>query len=296
MARTDHLPLSTDPSTKLMPWLVGFLVFIAVLATSGSMLLTGLADMWDRGLSGSMTIQIPPIDGDAAAETAAKTDKILEEVAKTDGLGEIRLLPNTEIIELLSPWLGDNINPENLPLPQLIEAEIDDVDIVDFEALNRRLQAISPGAIVDSHDVWRDHMIGLLNILRLVGLSVVALVTLSGIIMVVFATRGGLVAHNEVIEVLHLIGARDAFIARQFQSHVFWAALKGAVVGAILAFGVIWGLAEMANNLSGDNNLSTLPGLGTTQLVVLGLIAPISSFIAMFAARRTVLTSLRKIM
>ncbi|MTI08819.1 cell division protein FtsX [Curvivirga aplysinae] len=296
MARTDHLPLSTDPSTKLMPWLVGFLVFIAVLATSGSMLLTGLADMWDKGLSGSVTIQIPPLEGDSEVETTAKTENILEAVQKTQGLGEVRLLPNTEIIELLSPWLGENINPENLPLPKLIEAEIDNLEAVDFEELNRRLRAISPGAIVDSHDVWRDHMIGLLNILRLVGLSVVALVTLSGVIMVVFATRGGLVAHNEVIEVLHLIGARDSFIARQFQSHVFWAALKGAVIGAILSFGVIWGLAEMANNLTGDSNLSTLPGLDTTQLVILGFIAPIASFIAMYAARRTVLTTLQKIM
>ena len=296
MARTDHLPLSTDPSTKLMPWLVGFLVFIAVLATSGSMLLTGLADMWDRGLSGSVTIQIPPIEGDAPIETEAKTKKILDEIGKTDGIGDSRLLPNSEIVELLSPWLGDNINPENLPLPQLIEAEIEDLDLIDFQDLNRRLQAISVGAIVDSHDVWRDHMIGLLNILRLVGLSVVILVALSGIIMVVFATRGGLVAHNEVIEVLHLIGARDSFIARQFQSHVFWASLKGAIVGAILAFLVIWGLAEMADNLSGGGDLSTFPGLGIIQLIMLGFIAPISSIIAMLSARHTVLTSLRKIM
>ncbi len=296
MASNDHLPLADDPSTRLMPWLVGFLVFIAVLATSGSMLLTGLASLWDKGLSGSITIQVPPLEEDQPIEIELRIENAMKVVQKTTGLGEARILPNTEIIDLLSPWLGDNIDPASLPLPGLIEAEIDDVELIDFDDLNRRLHALAPGAMVDTHDIWRDHMIGLLNILRLVGFSVVALVTLSGVIMVVFATRGGLVAHKEVIEVLHLIGARDSFIAKQFQSHIFWAAFRGALAGATLSFGVLWGLAEMANNLNGEGGLSSMPGIGLTQWIILGLVAPIASIIAMYAARHTVLTSLKRFM
>jgi len=279
-----------------MPWLVGFLVFIAVLAMAGSMLLTGLADLWDKGLTGAITIQVPPLEEGEPIEDEIRIANALKAVEKTAGIGIVRILPNSEIIDLLSPWLGDNIDPSTLPLPGLIEAEIDDEDLVDFEDLKRRLSAVTPGAIVDTHDIWRDHMIGLLNILRLVGLSIVALVTLSGIIMVVFATRGGLVAHREVIEVLHLIGARDSFIAKQFQSHVFWAAFRGALVGGLLSFGVIWGLAEMAGSLTGKEGLSNLPGMGVFQWTMIGLVAPLSSLIAMMAARHTVLTSLRRIM
>ena len=117
MARNDHLPLAKDPSTKLMPWLVGFLVFIAVLAMAGSMLLTGLADLWDKGLSGSITIQVPPIEGDEFVETQAKIENVVRAAERTEGLSGIRLLPNAEIVELLSPWLGENIDPSSLPLP-----------------------------------------------------------------------------------------------------------------------------------------------------------------------------------
>ena len=42
-----------------------------------------------------------------------------------------------------------------------------------------------------------------------------ALIGICAIAIVVFATRAALEANREIVAVLHLVGARDGFIARQ---------------------------------------------------------------------------------
>jgi hypothetical protein len=48
---------------------------------------------------------------------------------------------------------------------------------------------------------------------------------------VAFATRGAVAANREVVDVLHFVGADDAFIAREFQRRFFRIGLKGGAVG-----------------------------------------------------------------
>jgi cell division transport system permease protein len=76
-----------------------------------------------------------------------------------------------------------------------------------------------------------------------------AMVVVAGIILllvlvamalaVAFATRGAMAGSREVINVLHFVGAKDAYIARQFQRHFLWLGLRGGLIGgcaAIAAF------------------------------------------------------------
>ncbi|MDX1737678.1 MAG: hypothetical protein R3261_05545, partial [Alphaproteobacteria bacterium] len=63
-----------------------------------------------------------------------------------------------------------------------------------------------------------------------------------------------------------------------------------------LGYLVIWGLSEMANNLGGDKALSVVPEFSLAQYILLAMIAPLASLIAMYAARHTVLKSLRQIL
>ena len=51
----------------------------------------------------------------------------------------------------------------------------------------------------------------------------------------VFTARIGLAIHHSVIEILHLLGAQDAYIARQFQVHALWLGLRGGVIGGMAA-------------------------------------------------------------
>ena len=64
----------------------------------------------------------------------------------------------------------------------------------------------------------------------LFALMIVAMGTAIG-----FATRGAMAGNREIVEVLHLVGASDAFIAREFQTHFRRLGFRGATIGGLAA-------------------------------------------------------------
>ena len=61
----------------------------------------------------------------------------------------------------------------------------------------------------------------------------------AAVLTVIFTTRAGLAVHHAVVEVLHLIGARDGYIARQFQRQALRLALRGGIVGLVLTLATL---------------------------------------------------------
>jgi cell division transport system permease protein len=66
-----------------------------------------------------------------------------------------------------------------------------------------------------------------------IGIVLVALVLVATGLAVAFATRGAMAGNKEVVEVLHFVGADDAFIAREFQNRFLSLGLKGGLMGGV---------------------------------------------------------------
>src|SRR3546814_6586819 len=71
-------------------------------------------------------------------------------------------------------------------------------------------------------------------------LVVVLLVVLAASIMVAFVTRMGLAAHQRSIELLHMLGAQDSYVARQFQNHALRFGLRGGLIGLLGALPTLY--------------------------------------------------------
>ncbi len=67
------------------------------------------------------------------------------------------------------------------------------------------------------------------------GLGLLVLVGLATILSVVFATRAAVATNRAVVEVLHFVGARDGFIAAQFQRHFLRIGAQGGALGGVAA-------------------------------------------------------------
>ena len=63
------------------------------------------------------------------------------------------------------------------------------------------------------------------------GVAVFALVLAATVLSVTFATRGAMATNRPIVEVLHYVGAKDGFIAGQFQRHFLMLGLKGGAIG-----------------------------------------------------------------
>ena len=62
-AVTD-VPLARDASQRFLPWLVAFMVYLAVLAFLGALTVHKGIQRWDSGLAGHLTVEIPPPQGE----------------------------------------------------------------------------------------------------------------------------------------------------------------------------------------------------------------------------------------
>jgi cell division transport system permease protein len=64
---------------------------------------------------------------------------------------------------------------------------------------------------------------------------ILVLIGIAAVLTTIFATRAVLAVHQNVIEILHVLGARDSYIARQFARQALGLGLRGGLIGWILA-------------------------------------------------------------
>ena len=109
---------------------------------------------------------------------------------------------------------------------------------------------------------------------------------------VVFATRSGLAIHAPTIELLHLMGAPDSYVASLFQQHAFGMGVRGSVLGAAAATAILLVLSRLA----GEVNAGLLPSFDATTIDFLSvLIVPAATILlVMLTARITVLRALAR--
>ena len=121
---------------------------------------------------------------------------------------------------------------------------------------------------------------------------VVLLVGLSAVTMVIFATRMGLAIHGRVIELLHLVGAQDSYVAREFQRHALKLALRGGALGLLLAILTVF----LIGRVLGGGEAAALPDftLRPVEWALLALLPLVVAAVAMVTARLTVLRTLSR--
>jgi len=106
--------------------------------------------------------------------------------------------------------------------------------------------------------------------------------------VIAFATRAGLAARRDVVEVLHLSGARDRFIAGLFQRRFAFLASRAGGYGALAA--VV--LAALARSLGGSNGFTPALPLAWTDLLAAVPCPLAAALVAAVAARRTAMSIL----
>jgi cell division transport system permease protein len=225
-------------------------------------------------------------------DSAARVAAAVALLKATPGIADARVLGKADVDRLLEPWLGKETMAADLPVPALIDVRLKPGTDLDTAALAMRLAAAIPTAHLDDHKPWLAHMVRFARTLQSLAVCIALLVGLATVALVVFATRAGLAVHGDAIEVLHLIGARDSYIAGQFQRYTLRLALGGALLGLLLAGGVMVLLGSVAANLEAP--LLPRMQLQPLHLAMLAMVPAAAVALATFTARRTVLGTLKR--
>ncbi len=249
----DELGLRRALVGWMLPFLVAAMTVLAALAIGGVMGAAALARHWQIGPAAVLTVQVPrpdqPAEGAGAGQPQNRLDRVVALLRETPGIALARPLPNQELLDLLRPWLGNDTALDSarvaLPLPGVVEVRLTDGAALPAE-LGQRLAATAPGTLLEGHGPWLRRLSTLARSLQACALAALALVAGIAVVVVGVATRSGLAARREAIEIVHGLGATDAFIARRFAARITWMTATGGLAGTVLALPMLAGLAWLA--------------------------------------------------
>lgn len=269
------------------------LVFLACIAALGARGAWVQAQQWTSDLESSLTIQIRPVedrDTGADAQTAA-------EIARgMDGVRAATARTREHALALLSPWLGENNLPDDLPLPLMVELELEPRTVregtFDPDALQARLDEAGLAATVDDHSRWASAVRHAARTAQTLGLALLALVAGAAAAVVAFAARASLAARIDVIDALHLCGAEDGFIAGLFQRRFFMLGLKSGAAGSVFA-GLVAILASVGGSPADMAFFLPQWSAAPFELVLLALAPLLAGLTAAVSARLAVASDLR---
>jgi cell division transport system permease protein len=268
--------------------IVAAMSFLACLTLGTVLTLSRLATDWTEGLSGSATVQLlpsPQISPDDQLKEALRL------VKQWPGIFDAEEVSRGEAVKMLEPWLGEGNVIDDLPVPQLIRVTLVPGRPVELEGLGKALADGVPGAHLDDHQRWNQELASFAASSEAVGWAVLLLIAVATLAIVIYATKSGLQAHREIVEVVHMIGARDVFIASEFQRHFLWLGVRGGLIGFALAAVTLFGSSFLWDSRGAPVGAQYLPQLVSSPFHYLWLlfVPAVIGLIAMWTARFTVL-------
>ena len=282
------LPLRRDASGRFLPWIIALMVYLAAMGGVGLIWLGDTLSNWDAALSSTLTLQIP---SDASP---ARIEMALGALRQTKGVVSARLLEPAETAHLLEPWLGSSVPIDSLPLPRLVDVRIDPRVTIDYGAVRQQLDSIIPDSQFDNNRAWLGGMRSFALRVEGVITTIVIVVTALIVGIIVFTARIGLAIHRAVIELLHLMGAHDGYIARQFQIHALGLGLRGGMIGGIAAAATVVVLGPAGHALDLPVPIAAYSIFDWRMWLLLIVAALAAGGVAMVTARITVLRQLAR--
>lgn len=296
---TRAMPLVPADSIagRALVTVIAIMTFLAALTAGGALLVTRASSEWRASVSREITIQVRQVAGhdiDAAATKAGEIARI------QPGIGEVKVFTKAESQRLLEPWLGSGLDLSELPVPRLIVVKLKEGGPKpDLAALRQALAKDVQGSSLDDHALWLDRLALMASSIIVISLMIFALVVVAMVLAVAFATRGAMAGNKEIVQVLHLVGAADGFIARQFQRHFLRLGLKGGLIGAVcaaVAFVFASWLGGIITSSPGGDQVEALFGsfsLGIGGYVILLLVGGAMALVTGAMSRMIVFRHLR---
>lgn len=266
---------------------------LACLSLLGSRAAFRAADNWTAALSGSMTIRlITPDDPTASAAALHTAEAVLRQ---QPGVRHATAIDKNRASDLLSPWFGHGALPDDLPLPSLVEVEVNPAAPPSPARLDHALRAAGLDPQIDDHQRWAGSVNDAAGALRFGALGVLGLLAAAAAATVSFAARAGLEARRDIVEALHLVGAQDRYISRLFEHRFLGLGLRAGLLGAALA---AIGAAGIILWLQKSGAVTLLFGkipLQAMDISVLAFAPLAAGLIGMWTARASVMGALKRL-
>lgn len=252
-----------DIGTQFVTTLIALISALAVLCCAALIQLAKLEKRWSNSLQGHITIEVPALREDGSFrsldQVIVMSQQVREKLQAVEVIKEIKAYTKEELAALIAPWAGEEALLDNLPIPGMVSITLHSNTTTEqaLPAIIKVLGTVSRDLRLDVNDRWARDIQRLASLLTLIS-AVIALALIFSIVMTVAGSVKARLANQAAeIDLLHLMGASDEYIIRQFQIHVLklvsLASSGGLIVGLAVLAGIGWFLnrieLELLNNV-----------------------------------------------
>lgn len=282
----DEIPINRDAVTRFVPWIMALLVFLLSLVLAGAFSVSSSLKNWHMGISHKLTVEVPlqhELDRDRMIPN------IVSFLKSMPGITHVEPVKQDQLLTLLEPWVGRTEMLTEVPLPALIDVDVDPQSQLEVPELINKLRLYAVGVRVEAHGRWLETLSVLRASLQIVAYLFAIIIAMTVAITVMLVTKAGLASHHQNIAVLRLMGAQNSYIARKFQSHALKLTAKGALIGFVVAFPVLFCLNYLTSNFGVPEMLRPTTDLSLVGVlfVIPFIIISLSILVARFAVLKT---------
>jgi cell division transport system permease protein len=277
---------------------IAIMTFLAALAASAALLVAQASVEWRAEASSEASVQVRPTPGrDMDADLKAAADMLRE----TPGVRDAQIYTKAESEALLAPWLGQGLDLSELPTPRMIVVKFDSRQRPDLSALRVDLADAVPSAVLDDHHIFLERLGDMSRAAVAVSAMIFVLIVGAMGIAVASATRAAVATNREIVEVLHIVGAADTFISREFQRRFLALGLRGALAGGGAAIGFLLLAGALTRNwraTAGGEQMEAMFGdfsIGPEGFVVILLLAGGIALLTGYLSQSIVFRHLRRL-
>jgi cell division transport system permease protein len=294
--RKNEITVEDEDTSLFMYVLSSIYMYLFVVVLAMVMSIHSMVNNWEKDITGSITVQVIPVEDEHkkidTEKTQVEINKVLQYMENVSGVKSVHVLDAEAINKLMTPWLGNKVDVSTLPIPQLLDIQLKDDAEINYDEITRNLHKITANASIDNHRLWLNRLLKFANSLNSLALAVLTMVVIICAFSIYYSTRTSLGINTNSIEILHIVGAQDDYIAKQYARSYAKIGFFSGVIGLMLAVPTIIFISKYA--ISAGSGL--LSGAGLTQLNwIMMMFTPVFSLLfAKFTAYYTVRKSLEK--
>ena len=195
-----------------------------------------VGDHWGEAFERNYVLElrpVPELPAEEQIETAMIILRNIPQVARAAPLSKEKMK------ELMAPWLGNTLNPDDLPLSRLVQVEIDAENVRKvLDRINHEISEIPGASIEGYHEAKAEYKVAGHSV-RLISFAGACLLLAVVSAVTAIAAESGVLDNKQVIHTLRLIGSENRLISRIFTRALLRHSVKGALAGMMFALLII---------------------------------------------------------
>ncbi|MBR1600065.1 MAG: hypothetical protein IJ677_00645 [Alphaproteobacteria bacterium] len=296
LMRKNEIPTDDEETSVFVCVLSSIYMYLFIIVLAIVMAINTMVKSWEKDILGAITIQVSPIEDENKKIDVDKTqeqlNKVLQFMENAKGVKSVHVIDEKTVERLMTPWLGNKVDINTLPIPQLLDVQLKENAEINYDEMTRGLHKVTSNASIDNHRLWLNRLLKFAGSLKTLALSVLCMVIGICAFSIYYSTRTSLGINMNSIEILHIIGAQDNYIAKQYAKSYAKIGFFSGIIGLIFAIPSIVLVSKYG--ISTGSGLLNSAGLSTGHWLLM-MITPLFSLLyAMGTAYYTVRKSLEK--